>query len=143
MAGSSSDPLQKYPREMEAMLDRVGRMIEDHKCEKEKRQLDREIQLDQRTADLNDREAALDAREEELRKLERELLAKQSSRPFRALCSTCGLHPCSRDYSCDAHRDGHHNCYWCHKEWKQTGQKTGGKARAEVAERGGKNARHG
>lgn len=131
--------MQKYPREMEAMLDRVGRMIEDHKCEKEKRQL----QLDQRTADLNDREAALDAREEELRKLERELLAKQSSRPFRALCSTCGLHPCSRDYSCDAHRDGHHNCYWCHKEWKQTGQKTGGKARAEVAERGGKNARHG
>ena len=29
------------------MLDRVGRMIEDHKCEKEKRQLDREkLQLD-------------------------------------------------------------------------------------------------
>ncbi|CAE7343810.1 unnamed protein product [Symbiodinium necroappetens] len=121
--------------EVESMLARVGRLLEEHE---EKKDRSRETHLDQRQADLNDREADLDAREKELRKLERELLAQQTSRPYRALCSTCGLHPCSRDHSCDAHKDGHHNCYWCHKEWKQTGFKSGGKARGAAAERGGK-----
>ena len=153
----------KYLGEMEVINKGIGTLLEEHWDARGRGIEERESlpdtwenQLRTRQEDLEEREAKVARLEKKFRKAKNDEVDQPEegdegegdyseglpTGDWRELCQHCGINYCTRKGPCWSHSDGFHNCWKCHKDWKQYGHK-GGYWQQEEAAKGSKGRKGG